>query len=66
MLPDALRSAPSLHLRVSNSIGQVILDEKYDSNRNNIHVNIQSEASGVYHASLSSGNVVYHGKIMFE
>lgn len=66
MLPDELRSAPSLHLRVSNSMGQVILDEKYDSNRNNIHINIQSEASGVYHASLSSGNLVFHGKIMFE
>jgi len=66
MLPEEFRDAEELHLQIFNSQGQAILNKFYNAQRNGIRLNIESEASGVYHATLTDGEMIFHGKIMFQ
>lgn len=66
MLPDEIQDSEKLQLKIFNSKGQVILDQQYNTHTNEIQIDIQSEASGIYPVTITDSKKVYHGKIIFQ
>jgi Secretion system C-terminal sorting domain len=65
-IPEPLLNEKELTLRVHNSSGQVIQQKSVHIGSEKIRINLTAEAKGIYNVTLSNGNKIYYGKIVFE
>lgn len=65
-IPEEFENEKKLTLYIYDLQGRLVQESKIELLEDNIRVNIQSQAKGVYNAILSNGKKVYRGKIVFE
>ncbi len=65
-VPDEFINESKLLLTIYNLQGLIIQQQELSMHDNNILLNLEAEAKGVYTATLSNGKKVYTGKIVFE
>jgi hypothetical protein len=65
-VPDEFINESKLLLTIYNLQGLIIQQQELSMHDNNISLNLEAEAKGVYTATLSNGKKVYTGKIVFE
>ncbi len=65
-VPDEFLHEKNLVLSIYDNTGRLIQQTKVEMNEDKIKLNLEAEAKGVYHATLSNGKKSYGGKIVFE
>ncbi len=67
LIPDAFKQATStLTLTVFDYTGKVIRSYPISIKEDAIRLNIDTEAAGIYLATISDGQTIYSGRIVFE
>ena len=65
-VPDEFKHESSLTLNIYDVGGKIIQTLPVGLTEEKIHIDLQSEAKGIYTVSLSNGKKIYRGKIVFE
>ena len=65
-VPDEFKHESSLTLNIYDVGGKIIQTIPVGFTEEKIHIDLQSEAKGIYTVSLSNGKKIYRGKIVFE
>ena len=65
-VPDDFKHESSLTLNIYDVGGKIIQTLPVGLTEEKIHIDLQSEAKGIYTVSLSNGKKIYRGKIVFE
>ncbi|REJ83547.1 MAG: T9SS C-terminal target domain-containing protein [Bacteroidetes bacterium] len=65
-IPSEFLSEKNIVLRIYNSEGRQIREYPVSVEDENIRLNLEAEAKGIYIATLSNGKKQYTGKIVFE
>ena len=63
-VPIDFYNAPLLYLDIYNQSGQIISKNILNFQRDDIRLNIEAKANGIYPIRLSNGNKTYYGKII--
>jgi len=65
-VPDELFNENNLTLNIFDHNGKLVQQKNLVMHNGSIKVNLDQEARGIYHVSLSNGEKTYNGKIVFE
>ena len=65
-IPDALQKESELELKIYSSTGAILQNKVLRLNAETISVDLEYEAAGIYLVTLSDGQRIYRGKIVFE
>ncbi|GAB4291504.1 MAG: hypothetical protein Kow0068_16780 [Marinilabiliales bacterium] len=65
-IPEDFINEQNLTLYIYDNSGKLLQQTKFEMNEEEIKLNIEKEAKGVYNVVLSNGKKVYKGKIVFE
>ncbi len=66
IIPDEFLNENNLTLSVYTIVGKVILQKKLSACGNQINLNLQEQAKGMYNVILSNGAKNYYGKVILE
>ena len=65
-IPDDFLNEKNLTLNIYDNMGRLIQSKTLQMNDGKISLNLEEEAKGIYHISLSNGRKNYQGKIIFN
>lgn len=65
-VPEDFRYEDNLILRIFDTNGKLLRQTPLNMNQQQLQLDLQQEAKGVYTATLSNGNKTYNGRIVFE
>ena len=65
-VPNEFLNKNNLTLSVYNIVGKLILQKKPSANGNQINLNLEEQAKGMYNVILSNGAKNYYGKVILE
>jgi hypothetical protein len=65
-VPDEFLHEKNLVLNIFDNTGKLIQQKTLEMNEGKIKLNLEAEAKGIYHVTLSNKNKSYSGKIVFE
>jgi hypothetical protein len=65
-VPDDFLNERNLILKISDHSGRLVQEIPVQMHEGKISLNIEAEAKGIYNATLTNGQKIYYGKIVFE
>ena len=65
-IPDEFQNEANLSLYIFDSNGKLIQQIPVQMNENQVKLNLEAEAKGIYNVTLSNGISSFKGKIVFE
>jgi hypothetical protein len=66
VVPDGLINERYLELRIFDSKGKLMQEQKLEMHDGTVKVNLEAQAKGVYHVTLGNNQKQYSGKIVFD